>query len=630
MKKYFSFLPALLLSFAFIACSDDYDVLPASKPDAPEVELKVGTVDPYSFTFTVTSANAKYASWVWQTGAEEAPDVDLVLSQGMPVKSAEPIALKNLVPEKEYNIYAAVLGLDGTKVLSSVLKVNTGGETFAAVQELVDASYRTDNPARTGQYELTIASGKVDKYGEPQKVGDYVLAFSLYNNPVEDLSKIELPAGEYVVGTSCMPLTWSPSEGICIIRTEKKVEIIPLVDGRIMVERDDKGGYVIDASTVLFTGERRLLRYTGDIEFIQTGFSNDRFTRPQNVTFENVEKNFFYGNWTRPHADDMNLHFYSGKFNEKHKQTHGYYMSLPVYMNKVDNPMDPNVALQEGVYTITKGRTSQITSLPMTIERGVAEDFWGSLMIVGANITYINGRNGHKELGILTEGTMTVTRTGGDNYKFVFKFKTEEGIDIDGVYEGPFKLSNKCDNDTKQPKRPWSTVKEDRVLKMPNGQEAQMYLMGDYLIPGMMSCQLNIAPTKNEGDMFTAEFFCKGETLQPGTYTIVHDFKYNCAFPGWLSSNGGPLFAWYGDMSSTQVDEQGDSYVTVLAPMTKGTFTVSKVGENYKIVFDMYDDATPAHRFTGEWTGPVTVHDARTRSAAAFYERPTLDRLMRR
>lgn len=622
MKKFFSFLPALLLCFAFIACSDDYDVLPASKPEAPTVELKVGTLDQYSFSFTVATANAKYAAWVWQTADAEAPDIELILSQGKVVKDNNPIKINNLSPEGKYVVYAAALGLDGTKVLATPLNVNTGKETFVDATEMVDASYRTDNPAHAGQYELTIGKGEINKYGEPVNEGDYVLAFSLYNVPDKDLSKITLPKGEYKVGACGEPFTWIPEEGICMIRIKNKVELFPLIDGHISVDHNE-GGYVVEASTLLVSGERCLLRYTGKIEFTQTGFSNDRFTKPQNVTFENVEKNFFYGNWTRPHADDMNLHFYSGKFNEKGKQIHGYYLSLPVYMEKVADPMDPNVALQEGTYTITPRRTTTMTSIPMTIERGSAEDFWGQLMVVGANITFINGRNGHKELGILTSGTMKVTRSG-EKYKFEFKFKTEEGVDIDGVYEGPFKLENKCDNDTKQPQKPWSKVTKDRQLQLPSGKAADLYLMGDYIYPGLKTCMLNIAPTENKGDMFTTEFFTKSDQLEPGTYTIARKFEANHALPGWLNSNGGVIYSWYGDMSSV-VEENGESYVTVLAPIVSGTFTVTKSGENYKIVFDMVDDAKPANKFTGEWTGPVKVTDYRQPNAAN-----TMKRMMRR
>lgn len=619
MKKYFLLLQTLMLCFAFTACSDDDDVAPTPpEPETPTVTLTAGTAEAAKLTFTIKTIKAERCAWMYQQADSGVPTADDVLSRGtaVDVKNTEPVEITDLLPETDYEIYAAVEGKGG-KVLSEVLKMRTEkaeGPAFVEANILVEATYRTDNPAGAGEYGITLSNAELGADGEPQNVGDFFLSFSLFNKADEDVLNAAIPAGEYKPAANFEPFTWNPTDGIFMIRTESQMAAVPLTDGNIKVTHD-KNSYVIEITAMLFTGENLAVRYTGDIQFVQTGTSDNRFTRPQNVTFEKTEKNFYYGNWFRALCDDLNIHFYTGTMDEKGHQIDGYYLSLPVFMAKEKDPFSPDIRLQEGVYTISPRDLTQLNSIPMILQKGALLDFMGEQLLTGTHLTYINGNNGRKEVGICTKGTMTVKHVGA-NYKIDFDFETEEGISITGVYEGELPLTNKCDNDKTQPERPWSKVTEDRKLNIPADAQADLYMMGDYLVPGLKSCFLTIVPKENNADMFTTEFFIKGDTFEPGTYTIANTLEANYALPGWLTREGKVLYSWYGDMSS--VDAEG--YANILGPLTEGTFTVSKEGENYKFVFDMKDDAQ--HKFTGEWTGKMNISDA-TQQPTAVKEKFT-------
>ena len=46
----------------------------------------------------------------------------------------------------------------------------------------------------------------------------------------------------------------------------------------------------------------------------------------------------------------------------------------------------------------------------------------------------------------------------------------------------------------------------------------------------------------------------------------------------------------------------------IVAPLIDGTVTVADTdGDNYRIEFDLTDDAAPAHRLTGSYAGAITV-----------------------
>lgn len=617
MKKYFIFLQAVLLSIAFVACSDKDE--PANVE--MEIELSAGSATQNSLTFTVQTKNAERCSWVCVAPDGEIPTLENILETGtsVDVQQKATVEVPGLVADTEYTILAAVAN-GNAKKLSEKLVMRTLKPEEKPQPEileaniLLEATYRSDNQAGAGQYGLVISNAEPTANGEPSAIGDFQLIFNLINVADADPMNAVLPAGEYVVGKDFAPFTWNPTEGLCLSRIAEGAEGLdaqPMVDGIVTV-KNENNQYVIDLKVTLFSGKEMTVRYTGDISFIQTGTADDRFTRDQFVKFEGTEKNFYYGNWFRAHADDLNLHFFTGKMDEHGKQTEGYYLSIPAFMEKVADPMSPDIRLQEGVYTISDRNLTQLTSIPMVLQKGESVDFMGDMLTIGTFMTYIDGKNGKKQLGLCVKGTMTVKHVGA-GYKIDFDFETPEGIALKGVYEGELPLTNKCDNDKTQPKKPWSTLTEDRVFNIPQDAVAEAYLMGDYLYPGLNSWFLTIVPKEGgtNGDMFTTEFFTEGETFDAATYNIVHKFEAHCALPGWLDNSGNVLYSWFGDMTS--VDAEG--YAAVLAPIESGSFVVTEENGNKKFVFNLVDDAN--HKITGEWTGAVKVIDARENAAMA-------------
>ena len=611
MKKFYLFVQLCVLGLVLATCSDDTepDVIPPTP--APTIKMGLQSVEINSATVNILVTNADVCKWICQTSDTPLPSMEEILASGNAMNLRVDTVLKaeNLNPDTEYVFLAAAKGQSGS-VLSAPVKATTleeeGPEQIEA-KVLVEATYRNDNKEGAGQYGIIISNAEPAASGDPANVGDFQIFFDLFNEADEDPMNAVLPAGEYKSSADMKPFTWNPTKGMFYTRTSEGsdgLSPVPFLDGTVTVAHIE-GGYDILIEGTLLSGIELNAHYQGDIQFVQTGTSNERFTKDQNVTFEQA-KGFYYGNWFRYFADDMNLEFFAGSFDSNGKQTDGYYLSVPAFMDKLADPYSKNVRLQEGTYSIIDRKLSSQNTIPMILQKGEHVDLFGDFYDVGTYMTHLNGRNGRILLGLCVEGTMTVKHVG-QGYKIDFKFKTPEGVTLTGVYEGDLNLENRCDNNEHEPKRPWSTLKGDRVLNIPSDAVAEAYLMGDYLLPGLNVWMLVVSPTEEStpGDMFTTELFTTGETFDLGTYEIKKEFKSFCALPGFIEYAGTPLYSWVGDLA----DLDADGYAKTLAPISEGNFVYTQEGDAKKFVFNMTDDA--GNKVTGSWTGQVQTFDVR-------------------
>lgn len=613
MKKIFLFIQVCLLTLVFASCSDDDD---DEKLSPPTIKLNIESVETTSVTFNVSSTNAERCFWLCQTVEETQPSIDDVMKSGKVInlKTSTIATIEDLSADTEYAVYAVAQG-EGGETYADPLKIRTNEEEtgpYVETNVLVEATYRTDNAAGAGQYSLVISNAEPASSGDPEDIGDIQLFFDLFNVADSDPMNAILPSGVYKPASDYSAFTWNPAKSMFYTRVaegDNGLSPVPFIDGTVKVSAD-KGQYIIKIDATLLSGEAVKFSYKGDIQFVQTGTANERFTEDQNVKFE-FSKNSYYGNWFRNFADDLNLQFYTGKIDKNGKQTEGYYLSVPTFMEKVPDPYSPDIRLQEGVYTIIDRQLNSTNTIPMILQKGEHVNLFGDYYDVGTYLTHINGQNGRKVLGLCVEGTMTVKHVG-ENYKIDFDFITEEGVSIKGVYEGELKLNNKCDNKEQEPKRPWSTLKKDHQLMIPEDATAEAYLMGDYLYPGLNSWIIIISPTDGStpGDMVTTEIFTAGETLELGRYEVKKEFKPFHAIPGFIEFQGNILYTWFGDMAD--LDEEG--YAKTLGPISSGAFDLSQESGDYKFVFDFVDDA--GNKINGDWNGQVKLFDVRQNADA--------------
>lgn len=476
---------------------------------------------------------------------------------------------------------------------------------------LVEAVYRSDNSAGAGNYIMVIANGEPAADGDPANVGEFQMQLDLYNDPDSDPVNAALPAGTYEMKADMSAFTWNPQHSALYIRTDAGddgVTVSPMIGGKVTVSRSGMN-YTVIADMVLMTGEELTVRYIGAIPFVQGGTSAyERFQTPQDITFEYLQGRF-YANWFYPHADDMNVEMFSGKFDDNGNLTDGYYMTLPVYMPKVDYPEKVQPQFIDGTYRIVSTPGSSVYNIPYTITQGDYLEIFGMLTEVGAYVKLLDSKTGKCTIGILADGTVDV-RSSGSDYTVTLDATTTEGVSIKGSYSGPMTARNFCNNASMKP-RPWSTLTENYTLSLPATTIAGAFLMGDYIVPGLDSWIIMVM--NEDGDMVTTELLVpagKGLTLPVGTFSVSNSLDANTAIAGFQAYGGDILYTWYGDLGST--DSEG--YQTRLAPISGGSITIEKVGEQYKFTFDLTDDAR--HRIDGQWTGAVDMLDYTANSAS--------------
>ncbi|MDE5636679.1 MAG: hypothetical protein K2I43_01450 [Alistipes sp.] len=617
MKRLFSkYAAATLCIVATLfaaACSDSGDDNPTGNL---AVKLTAGTATHNSLTFTVKPSGAQKCAWVCVEKGATIPSAAEILESGTAAAAdkASTYEAANLAPETTYVIAAAVADANGGTASAEPLEMTTAASEFDGYDAdvLVDAVYRSDNSAGAGNYVLVISNAQPAADGDPAAVGEFQMQLDLYNAADSDPVNAALPAGTYEMQTDLSAFTWNPQHSALYIRTaegDNGVTVSPMIAGSVTVSRSGMN-YTVTADMTLFTGEELKVRYTGPIPFVQGGSSSfDRFQTPQNIAFETMQGRF-YGNWFYPHADDMNVEMFCGTFNENNTLVDGYYMTLPVYMPKIENPEKAQPQFIEGTYRIVTTPGASVNNIPYTISHGQYIEVFGIMVEVGAYVTHVDSKTGKRTLGLIVDGTVDVKRSGA-NYSVAIDFVTAEGVSIKGSYEGALTARNFCDNSSMQP-RPWSTLTSDYTLVLPETTIAGAFYMGEYLIQGQESWIISVM---NEGgDMITSEIMVpagNGPNVPTGKFDISASLGPNTALPGFQSFGGDILYTWYGDLGSTD----GDGYQTRLAPIAEGSITISKVGAQYKFVFDLIDDAGKS--IVGEWTGAVDSADVSGNMSAA-------------
>uniref|UniRef100_UPI0040566DA4 hypothetical protein n=1 Tax=Alistipes sp. TaxID=1872444 RepID=UPI0040566DA4 len=612
MKSFYKIIAVFMSMLAtsyMVGCSDEENKTTAEGPDL-YVEISQTTANSIEAEFRVVNAETSYIMC-----AETPSNVDLnyVIQNGIPMQETSfNYTFTDLKSSTSYAIYIAAKNSSGQKMLRVEGQTLGQEEPFDGYElnTLVAAFYTTANVAAAGNYEITFGNAE-----QLEWEGDINVTLSLFNLPDEDSLNATVPSGLYTPNSDYSAFSYSPSLSYVDIVAEGPEVVTSPLFGTVTVEREGPTYTITVEGTLMLLNDMEFkARYVGPIQFVESGSAAyTRFNTDQNVTFTKAEGRY-WGNWYRPHADDLYVDFFDGEFNEDGKLVKGYQLSLKnIYMTKYADYNADFIPIAEGTYKVNRKRMSDYTrTIPFTIDPGSLEPVFEELMLLGTNLTYVDEENNIKIAGIVAGGEMELSRNG-EEYQIRFDFVSEEGVKLTGTYEGKINLGNYNDNDTAMEPRPWSTLTEDHVYNIPQGAYGYAYLYGSYLYPNLDSWFIMVYATNDEypagyGDMFTTELLINpenGTEFPVGTFNIGMQAEPYTMFCGTRDFSRNILYTHYGDLTP---DAEG--YSSQVAPISSGTVKISKVEEGiYKFEFDMVDDA--GNKITGEWSGPVYTDDFR-------------------
>lgn len=465
--------------------------------------------------------------------------------------------------------------------------------SYTPLSVFIDAEYTSKGD--NGIYTFTLATEQPDSEGNPALIGGVQISMSLTSDLSENYLDAVLPAGYYRAGTGADKGEFNVQNSGIWIRLdegEDGVLLNPIVDGSVDVHHDGDD-YDIKFELTLLQGGTIALSYSGKLEFTPGASEYEDFTSDQNITFTGAQERY-YANWYYPFCDDATLELYSGNFTAEGQQTDGYWLNLPVFMPKVEDPKNPAAYVADGVYSIdSRDKVADNTELPFTITKGGTIDFWGVIYPTGAYITYLD-KSGRVMRGFIETGTVTVSNNGT---KYEIDLVTDKGIKITGSYEGSVYVENR--NDSEKAPAIEGTIDSDIVFDFIPGTIGISYPLGDYIKSGIYQYQVMIAePDMLHGDFLMMELSSDKEVLPDGTYTFNNEIAPFDGIKGYLDYGGNTMFSWYGNLDD--VDEEGVQ--NIVAPIMGGIVTISTTADNTrKLVFNLLDE--DGHSMTGTFEG---------------------------
>ena len=445
-------------------------------------------------------------------------------------------------------------------------------------------------------YDITIGTEEPDEEGQPSKIGGFQIALSMYAPLSAEAQNAVLPEGYYRVGGGTSSYTISATNSAMWIRLAEGSDgttVSMVVGGTVDVKHDGQN-YDMRAELDLFDGTHVDASYYGPMTFKVGASGATDFEEDQKVSFTEGQGRV-WANWFNPFSDDAALQFFTGKFTSSGTQTEGYYLYLPVFMNK-DESRNATWApvIPDGTYKIDpRDIVSGQTYLPYTLQKGANLEIFGSSTATGSYMTYL-AADGRLQMALITDGEMTVSENGT---KFLFDFKAKNGIKISGSYNNKPYIVNMIDNSSK-PEFPDGLTGDYELKNFPDNAVALDYKMGDYIVSGLNSHILMFTdPEMKKGDYLELDLFSDSEELKDGVYTFDNSLKDMSGIKGVVNYQGNIVYSWYGDLDST--DDEG--YQSILAPVSGGTLTVSTVdGGMKKFDFDLVD--LKGNKITGTLT----------------------------
>lgn len=477
------------------------------------------------------------------------------------------------------------------------------GVLFEEAPEYIETSHllslRYEEKDDLGVYTIDLGTGAPDNGGDPAKIGDIQISLKLCAPKSASLISPELPVGYYLPGSGKAEYTFDVAKSAVWQRiSEGSDGVAPtmIVDGTVDVKVDENGIYDLRMELTTLGGPLDL-RYTGKLPFAGGYSDYMTFDQDLNLSFDGL-KGRFYGNWYYPFAADMLLDFTCAGIGDDSGDT--YHLYLDFCEPKPENPMNPTQRVADGVYTVD--RREKVTDgmyLPFKFNAGSRVDFMGTEYITRTRLECVKA-DGRRYLGLITDGQFTVSENGG---VFDFDLRTADGKAVRGSFSrltaSSYEMKNFCDNETSEPKRPYSTLTSNHTLNWKPGTSAFSFNDGNTILEDAYTLLVIISvPNMDKGDYLMFTLLSESDRLKAGIYPVDSTLAAGHAVPGTVEFGGTPIFSWYGDLDSTDAD----GYQDTLGPIASGAFTVTESTDGtMQITFSLKDDA--GHDITGVFDG---------------------------
>lgn len=189
-----------------------------------------------------------------------------------------------------------------------------------------------------------------------------------------------------------------------------------------------------------------------------------------------------------------------------------------------------------------------------------------------------------------------------------------QGNEISFTYEGDLNFNDDSDD------LPVSRLEADQAMGLLYHARARQEPAPDYTVWSVYLYTEESWTSQGEtGDHLKLQLVAPtdAQSLPAGTYsvTVTNHPVLGGFLPGYIYADRRALGTWL--VRNTN---------EILAPLTDGTVTVETTGgDNYRIAFDLTDDAVQPHRVTGTYEGTIEAIEPAATSAcdAAFKAMPT-------
>lgn len=566
------FVSAIAGVLLLTACSSDNtdQVVPPEDP-TPRIELAAGVSTQTTLSFVASSWEAEKCAYTLVPTGGEVPSAADILEKGeeLTPDKITSITIQELTPATSYFIFAAALnGTTYSTVAQLAMTTLPEEETPYTTIKLKNAYYLGDTE-EAGNWLLKFAT-------EPDGVGHYADVYiGIWTSEIpEDLNNPVLPTGTYTASSDQTAGTYDTDASFQ--RMQPDQTIYNYVGGQVEITKEGSN-YTIQGDLLDDKGFTRLYRYTGPVVGEDMSPHHlPRITENVNVTFERAEGTFF-GDYYKNGTSLIDIGFTTGQ-----TTISAEFVSTPAPYG--------SETLAAGTYTINENRAA------MTLTPGLELNYAGwEYRPTG---TYCKIGGDPESFGFATSGTIEVEKSGPD-YTITFDLKTEEGISVKGSYSGTLSLTDGTE------KPVISELEEDHVLDLSPITIGLMEFYGSW--PYNNGFDMWAIEMKNESidgiDGIQFELFLEPNGFLPegvptGTYQVASVAAANTLVPGFIDTYlAGSWYIW--------ANENG-SYMKK-APINSGSLTISKEGDTWTVEFDLLDDARPAHRISGSWSGPMDI-----------------------
>lgn len=434
----------------------------------------------------------------------------------------------------------------------------------------IEAFYMGDT-AGAGNYILKFAT-ELDDYDRWSNV-----YFGLWTSEIpQDYDNIILPTGSFTANTDRSAGTFEPE--FTFSRTYPTETNVTFTGGTITVVADGDT-FTITADLTDGQGNPYKYRYIGKVRV------NDESPHHLPKITSNVDASFYlaegtyFGDYYKTGTSVINLQLTAD----------GVVFCTELFAPGAES-FSPDV-LRPGTYTV-KGDRSEWTLTP-------GEEFNYAGWEYRPQGTYCRVIGQTDTYGFATSGTIEVEQSG-NQYTLTLNLTTNNGKTVTGSFTGPLTLRD----GTEQPVI--SQLEEDRVLDLSHIPEGEMLYSGEWYHNGMNNWTIYVKDESIDGidgmifDFNMPPLGFLPEGIPTGTYELSSVAQENTLVPGFINTYlAGTWYIW---------DNLNGRYGK-MAPITTGSLTLGKEGDIWTIDFEMWDDARPAHKISGQWSGPMRIVD---------------------